>query len=332
MASLRNLAELAQVSIRTVARVLNNDANVRAETRTKVLKAVDELGYRPNRLARGLKRQKSFEIVVILSNFDELHMEKVQAMEEVFRMHDYSLSMVFDKDNSSRDVPRAMEDVCNRRPAGVVVMSRPLGKCRMWMNRLEEEEVPVIFVDSDSPDVPSPKVDRARGICDAVLHLSSAGRKRIAYVGPANSTGRGNCSRLQGYMNAMKIIGGEPVIVDIAMPGDMWTLGYNSGRDFLKLSPRPDAVQMFSDEMALAFMACMHDHGLRIPQDVAVMGFDDRHSARFSYPPLSTVRQPNAEIGRCVGELLLKKINNSCDEKEDFSPLIPPSLVIRSST
>ncbi|MBN1555356.1 MAG: LacI family DNA-binding transcriptional regulator [Phycisphaerae bacterium] len=330
--NLKDIAEVANVSVRTVARVLNKNGYVSTETRQKVTEAIQRLGYRPNRYARSLRKQQSFEIAVVSWTYDEIHMEKLRALETAIRKRDYSMTLLFDPMKSPADVNHVMEELHNRNPAAVAIINRPPLAEELWTVKLNEAGFAYLFIDSEYARDNSPKTDRQQGIFDAVEYLASTGRERIAYVGTVESSQKVGVARLRGYLQAVK----QHHLPDIILPMDThvsrWEAGQAVAEEFRKLTPRPDAVQMYSDELAMSFMHAIQKAGVRIPEDVAVMGFDDRRAARYASPPLSTVKQPNEELGKVIGELLLRKINGEDPPEEGWSPKIRPRLVIREST
>jgi DNA-binding LacI/PurR family transcriptional regulator len=259
-------------------------------------------------------------------------MEKLRALEREIRKHDYSMTLLFDPMKSLTDVEHVMEELKNRQPAAAAIINRPPLEDSSWSAKLNEAHIPFLFIDSEYSRDNSPKTDREQGIIDAVDYLFSTGRKRIAYVGTVKKSQKTGIARLKGYLKAIKKHHLPEIVIPMEFHVDRWEAGKISAEEFLKLNPRPDAVQAYSDELAMAFMYVLQQNGVRIPEDVAVMGFDDRRAAHFASPPLSTVKQPNEELGRVIGELLLRKINGENPPNGGWSPKIRPSLVIRKST
>lgn len=330
--SLKDIAELANVSIRTVARVLKKNGYVGQKTRQNVTKAIQQLGYRPNRYARSLRKQQSFEITVVSWTYDEIHMEKLRALEKEVRKHDYCMTLLFDPMKTLDDINHVMEELQNRQSAAVAIINRPPLRDTLWTTRLNGTHIPFLFIDSEHSRENSPKTDREQGVFDAVEYLASTGRKRIAYIGTVAKTQKVGFARLKGYLKAVKKNKLPEIIISMDFHQDRWTAGQSAAKSFLALKPSPDAVQMYSDELAMSFMYALQKKGVSIPGDVAVMGFDDRRAAQFASPPLSTVKQPNEELGQIVGELLLQKINGEDPPSGGWSPKVRPSLVIREST
>lgn len=329
--SLKDIADTAKVSIRTVARVIKNNGYVSPETRDSVNEVIQRLGYRPNRYARSLREQRSFEITVISWTHDEIHMEKLRALETLVRRHDYCMTLLFDPMRTPADVEHVVEELRNRRPAAVAVISRPPLDDACWAQHLEEAQLPFLFIDSEDPRMDSPRTDRESGVFDAVEYLVSTGRRRVAYVGRVESY-RGASARLRGYQRAVRKHELPEMVVPIESDLDKWEAGRMAVESLARLWPLPDAVQAYSDELAMSFMYFLQKQGIRVPDDIAVMGFDDRRAARFASPPLSTVKQPNEELGQVVGELLLRKIHNQGPPEGGWSPAVRPTLVIRETT
>jgi DNA-binding LacI/PurR family transcriptional regulator len=171
------------------------------------------------------------------------------------------------------------------------------------------------------------RIDRAHGVRMAVRHLSELGHEKIGYLG-----GVADRSRLDGYEAEVAELGIEPIVIDTDAWEGEFESGWHGGELFLALDPRPDAVQVFSDVTAMGFLAFLHEQGLRVPLDVAVVGFDDRQIASVCWPALTTVAQPNHEVGVAAAEILLDKIGGEPIPAEGWSQTVPTRLVVRDST
>lgn len=327
MPGLKEIAQAANVSIRTVSRVLKGRGSVSESARKAVEQVISELGYTPNLAARSLRMNRSYEIVVLGWSFDELHLPKLAGLESVMRQADYSVSVYFD-DPTGNDVPQSiLANLETRRPAGVVMLRMLTMNCRWWEEQLERIGIPYVFID------PSPKdktragvyIDRAQGVYESIKYLAGSGRKRIAYFGNNDN------SRLDGYRRAIAELGMEKIEITFGPLAGQSPQAVRSNMDKL-LAASPDSVQTYSDVVAMLLLGSLHDRGVKIPRDIAVVGFDDRPVAALAWPPLSTVAQPSIAAGNAAAEILLDRINGKPQPAEGWLRVLPTELVLRQSS
>ncbi len=327
MASLKDIAEAAGVSIRTVNRVLTGQGYAGPDTRRRVQAEARRLGYRPNRHARSLRTRRSFEVAVVAWSVDELHMAKIVALEQTLRRRDFSVNVLFvDRSAGVAGRDALAAELVARKPAGVAVFPLPGGGTADWIARLSEADLPCMAFDAPAPS-DSVRIDRSRGIAEAVHHLARTGRHRIAYLGQSR-----DANRLEGYRRALAELGRTEMLLEMAdhSPAEARRIGRELAG--LPVETRPDAVQAYSDVVAMGLLAGLHDAGLAVPDDVAVVGFDDRPAAALAWPALTTVAQPNEAVGQAVGELLLAKIDAADPPEQGWSRALPTRLVVREST
>lgn len=293
MATLRDIATEVGVSIRTVTRALSGTGYVRSDVRERILEVADRIGYRPDPVAQSLRLGRSRQIVVVSYSVDELHMAKIASLEQHVRPMGYSVSvMMARRDDLESDL--LVPEIRSRKPLGVAVIGHLQIDLTPLAAALYAAGIPCVPVDAKSR-LPAVLIDRPAGVAEAARHLIGAGRRRIVYAGPADST-----SRIDGFVRAMHEHGSEPLLY---APGiDHSAEALTAG--ILDAHPDVDAVQAYSDEWALELLAGLHSRGIRVPDDVAVIGFDDRWAASHSWPRLTTVAQPGEEIGAAVAELL----------------------------
>ncbi len=327
MASLKDIANKAGVSVRTVSRALRNEGYVGQATRERIQVVADELGYRPNLAARALRTGRSQEVAVVAGSMDELHVEKLVAFERVMAEAGYSVVLLFNRpdDESGETLYRS---IASRQTAGVAMFEsgRRLGAL---LERLGGGDLTMVLMDvrhAMGADVPSVRIDRQQGVYDAVMELYKSGRRRIAFVGSPEDS-----SRTDGYMRAMEEAGLEPVII-YAGGGEheQYEAGRQAVAKVMALDARPDALQCHTDVMATGVLAGLHERGVKVPGEIAVVGFDNRRLSTVCWPRLSTVAQPNDEVGAAAAELLLAQIRG-----EDLSePVVtlPTRVVLREST
>ncbi len=339
MATLKALAREAGVSIRTVNRVLKSQGYVGGETRRLVEAAVAKLGYQPNLAARSLKTAKSHIVAVLAFASDEPRMAQVAALERHLREAGYLVSVTFHLESGDgKQGARVVRELVGQHPAGIVLVGSgqhdphplwhilpalvaPLSAARMPYVVLDPRGEPAQACDAV-------KIDRGQGVREAVLFLArERGRKRIAFFGPTDDR-----TRLDGYEAALRVLGREPILLDF--PGLEAAAQREAGRKLaaLPVKARPDAVVVHADPIALSFLAGLHDGGVRVPQEVALVGFDDRPAAALAWPPLTTVAQPSAEIGKAGAAILLRKIAGERSPRGGWSQVLPTRLVVRETT
>jgi len=325
----------AGVSIATVSYVLNNTKPVSEETRQKVLEAARKLGYHPSNMARGLRSHRSYslgyswrpmpdgQINIILDTFLE-HMA-IAAARRDYHIVAYPTTTVKDEVAFYKKLLEA------HRVDGFVLSNTNYGDIRIRF--LLDVGVPFVAFVRANPEWEFPwiDVDGAAGMRKGVAHLISLGHTRIAFIAWPEGSLTGD-ERLRGYLEGMEAHG-LPVDNAWVLRGHMsHETGYTATQALMALPPsrRPTAIIAVTDVMAIGAMNALADMGIRVGQDVAVMGYDDIPMADYLRPPLTSLRQPIAEIGEQIVIMLL-----SCVESGKLKPrhvLMEPELVIRAST
>ncbi len=333
MATLRDLAAASGVSIRTVARVLKDSGYVHARTRARVGAAVRKLGYKANLAARSLKTARSHLIAVLTFTEDELRMAQVAALERRLREADYLVSMRFQLEtHDPRKTLGVVAEILQQDPAGVVVLGHDprVGEkvLPQVVPALVRARVPYVLLD---PKAFAPRdkydavlIDRGHGVREAVAYLARGGRKRIAFLGTQRER-----SRLADYEGAMKKLGRAPLLLDY--PGDDYDAIHALGKCFARRYRGTDAVVAHSDYIAMAFMAGLHEAGIHVPKQVAVVGFDDRPAARLAWPALTTIAQPLNEVGTAAAEIILRKIAKERRSPAGWTQTFPTRLIVRQT-
>jgi DNA-binding LacI/PurR family transcriptional regulator len=353
MATLKDISAKTGVSIRTVSRALKNDGYIKEDVRQKVLAAASELNYSPNRMALSLKTSKSYEICVLTWSTDELHMKKIASLEKKMRQHGYQISLMIDSPDSSDESKNDMiEDIIRRRPAGVVTLPAYVDHDRMALERFVEVGVLCIAIDPRHEHKERVEVDRQEGVYQAVKYLAGKYGSDTAYFG-IPSEGH-NETRLEGYQRAMTEFSFKAQIYEfnedlessydreIAFVrekypstemkfSDMahqYAAGLNAAEHVKENCPR--AALLFSDMMCMGFLKGLNGSGISIPEDLAIIGFDDRSFSALSTPALTTISHPNEEVGVATAEILLSTIND--EDKGLAAKKLTPTLVKRLST
>ncbi|HIC92649.1 MAG TPA: LacI family transcriptional regulator [Anaerolineae bacterium] len=328
-----DVARLAGVSPATVSYVINDGPRpVSEDTRTKVLWAIERLGYQPNVMAQNLRRQRTNTVGLVFMTIERhlthpYFVDLLTSVGEECARHGFDLLL-------SPCPDRALEQsiyermVGGRRVAGIIVTGIRHTDARIAY--LDAEEFPFVVLGRPerNEDLHYIDVDGARGTDEAVQHLIDLGWQRIALIGLSAEL---ICAddRLVGYRRALERNGlaYDPALV-VNMPTTE-AAGHQAMTRFLALDEPPDAVLACSDELALGAMNAAQEQGLVVGRDIGVIGFDDIPSAAYCQPPLTTIRQPMYEIGTRLCRMLIQIIEGK--EPEERQVVLPPTLIVRES-
>ncbi|MHC4916613.1 MAG: LacI family DNA-binding transcriptional regulator [Planctomycetota bacterium] len=327
MATLREIAARAGVSIRTVSRALSGAPDVKAETRAAITRISRELRYTPDPLARGLKLRRGYVVSVIVRRPEELAFAKVCVLERELRAAGYTTQLIFNAGGAEGEAGHLREALAYR-PAALVLFSSAGEGSAGHLLDLHASGRPYVLIDaSPLPDLDTIKIDRAEGVARAVGRLLDGGHSEVRYLGPHRDD-----ARTEGFLRAFS---------DRRQPvPDGWGLtGYDASfeggaaaaGDLAARRPETTAVFAYSDLFAYGVLGGLADGGLQVPGDVSVIGFDDRSPSQYVTPPLSTVAHPHEEVGRLAAEVILGKISGEISPGEGSRTAIP-SFVERRST
>ncbi|MDR2321523.1 MAG: LacI family transcriptional regulator [Microbacterium sp.] len=325
-ASIKDVALRAGVSPQTVSRVANGYAHVRPEKREKVLEAMRELGYRPNSAARNLKSGRFRSLGVVAFNITTLGNERtLEAVAEAGAEAGYTTTLIPVADPTRLNVAGAFGRLEEQAVDGIIlIMSAEFGSPDDYALTAG---LPLVIVDSTATaEHTLVDTDQEQGARTAMQHLLDLGHRRIAHVaGPLKSFSARR--REDAYARVCQ----EHALDPTGRHRGNWTAdsGYAAGRGILAEQPRPTAVFAANDQMALGVMRAAHEAGLRIPEDLSVIGFDDSDDSGSYWPPLSTIHQHFDVVGQRATELLIAMIDG---EPLPENPLIPTRLVVREST
>ena len=290
--------------------------------------AVEELGYQPNALARSLRVKRSHTIGMILpDNTNPYFAEIARSIEDASHQHGYSTILCNSDDNPAKE-QRYIQVLLEKQVDGIVLVSVGAQSAH---NLLQRSGSVVIMLDRVDPFLccDSVQIDNVYGGWLATRHLLELGHRQIACLAGPNIIIPSD-GRVRGYEKAMREQpDAEPYIR--VMIGDFHaSSGYELTRTLLSEAPEYTAVFACNDLMAIGAMRAIQEHGLRVPQDISVVGFDNIALARFLTPPLTTVAQPKYEMGQLALQLLLERIENK--ELPPRLPTLECSLIIRAST
>nr|WP_233255549.1 LacI family DNA-binding transcriptional regulator [Naasia lichenicola] len=323
-ASIRDVARRAEVSHQTVSRVLNNHPSIRPETKQRVLDAIEELGYRPNRAARMLVTSRSRTIGILSSSRTQYGpAASIQAIEVAARASGYSVvtSNLLTTDEGA--ILAEVDHLVDQAVEGIVVIA-PQVRVLDVLSSLALRVPYVTLQMTDRVITHALSFDQIAGARMATQHLIDLGHRRIYHLAGPQDWIEAE-ARMKGFLQAMS---DNDVPTTAPILGD-WTadFGYRAGVELLRYR---DFTAIFSsnDQMALGLMHAVRDAGLDCPRDVSIVGFDDIPEARHFSPPLTTVRQDFPELGRRAVALLLAQLDGS----EDYRETIVPELIVRGTT
>jgi DNA-binding LacI/PurR family transcriptional regulator len=327
-AVMTDVARLAGVSHQTVSRVINGSPQVRSATRERVLTAMRTLDYRPNSAARALVTGRSQTLGVV--SFDTTLYGPATTLYSVERAaHDagYLITIVSLEALDRDSVVSAVERLRLQGVDGILVIA-PLEGAGDALVDLPRD-LPLVAVEAGPRGaLPVVAVDQLAGASLATRHLLELGHRTVAHIaGPGDFVEASQ--RIQGWRSALEAAGAEapPLLVGDWSPG----AGYELGRRLLEELPDVSAIFVGNDQMALGVLRALHEAGVAIPGQVSVVGFDDIPEAPYFTPPLTTVRQDFAEVGRRSLRLVLEMME-SADGPPPSPALVAPELILRSST
>ena len=327
--TIHDVARLAGVSSATVSKALNNAPHVSAEARRRVQEAAAKLGFRPNGIARSLKARRTLTLGLITDDLEGVFTTAMaRGVEEATSAQGFSVFLCNSYGDAARERAH-LEVLMDKRVDGVILLSgyrvRERGAPALPLGSL-----PVVYLYQYTHDLPVPCIvpdDRGGGAI-GTRHLIGLGRRRIAFInGPYHY--EATYLRLEGYREALREAGlaWDPALVRTGK----WyeDSGYDNARDLMALHEPPDAIFCASDSLAAGALDALRDLGVRVPEDVAVVGFDNRNFAAHQRPPLTSVALPLYEMGQLASELLLAAIAGTAAEPALVR--VPCSLIQRRS-
>ncbi|HUN25417.1 MAG TPA: LacI family DNA-binding transcriptional regulator [Steroidobacteraceae bacterium] len=324
--TIRDVARELGISVATVSRALTRPELLRRDTRDRVIATAERLGYRPNLLARGLRRGETRALLFIVPTLSPFFLEIYAGAEDVAREADFALLLGSSRGDAERE-EACFDQVVSGRADGIILLTglvpsayasgkRPLPPLIAVLERVPHHAVPVI------------RTDHRSGAAAATRHLIDLGHRRIAHIAGSRRA-PSSAQRLGGYRSTLESAGlaAPPELVH---PGDF---GLRSGlvamEALLTLRDPPTAVLCGNDEMAFGAILALNRAGLAVPRDVSVVGFDNQAMAEYSNPPLTTVHIPREELGRRAALALIEQLKGRSVAHE---PVLPTRLIVREST
>lgn len=328
--TMRDVARLAEVSVATVSAVANGTAVVSPKRAERVRKAMEALDFHPDQIARSLKTGRTQVVGMILPDVtNPFYPEVIVGAEEIARAAHYSV-MLCNANEDPQQEQQQLNTLFSHRVDGVLIAcSDPA----ISFDRVMRRRFPIVCFDRIPPGFQgdSAATDNYHGAYEGTRHLISLGHERIAALAGRTSLST-HSARLQGFRRAMAD-GGLPVFDDLCWPGGMQPqAGYDAGRKLFALARRPTALFCTNNKLLLGFVRAMGELGLRCPEDISIVGFDDFTWTENFHPPLTTVVQPARELGRRAMQLLLERVENTVDDIPSRQIVLKQELRVRAST
>lgn len=333
-ATIHDVALKAGVSPMTVSRVVNGESNVRDTTRQTVLAAIKELRYSPNPAARSLAGAQNLRIGLLYSNPSAAYLSEflLGALDECSRS---STQLMLEKcEVSSATAEReAARRLIEGGVAGVI-LPPPVCESQVILAELEKVAIPTVAVATgrSRSDASCVRIDDFKAAYEMTEYLLKLGHRRIGFIrGHPNQTASGE--RWLGFEAALRAAECKPETPRIAQGYFSYRSGLDAAEELLTLDPRPTAIFASNDDMAAAVVSVAHRHGLDVPRDLSVVGFDDTATATNVWPELTTIRQPIAAMAQAALNLLARKIrkHREGETQSSIDRLVAHELIVRES-
>jgi len=327
MVKIKDVADAAGVSTATVSRVLANKPHVRQEVKARVMKVVKKLNYRPNRVARSLRSQKSTIIGLIVSDIENPFFQQVgRAVEDAAHEQGYSV-MLCNNDEDPDKEQRYLHLIRDENLAGIILS--PTRQTADNFSTTSELNMPMVVIDRrvSNVEVDNIIIDNVQATQTITTHLIEHGYRRIgAIFGIGSTTGR---ERREGFVQALKAHDLQPStdLVKYANPRE--EDGFNTTIKLLQLSEPPDAIFTSNSLLAAGALRALRESDIAIPEEIAFASFDETTWANLVVPALTVIEQPTHEIGRTATELLIKRIQDPTRSTREVT--LKSKLIVRQS-
>ena len=324
-----DVAKQAGVSFGTVSRVINNDVHVKKETRERVIETMERLGFVANRQARSLAGGKSNSIGVLVPDLGTVYIgEIIRGIDAELSLTDLDLILYTTHRTASKETNYVTNLATGMVDGLLLVLPRSPAD---FIGNLTQSKFPFVLIDHQGAgrDCPAVGATNWQGGYNATEYLVNLGHTRIGFITGSMDLG---CAvdRLDGYRSALRTYH-IPYVPDFIYEGKFFQPdGYAGAQRLLDLPNPPTAIFASNDVMAMGAMDVIRHRGLRIPDDISIVGFDNIPQAAMVYPPLTTVQQPLEQMGRVATQVLLGMLKNP--EKKFTRLELPTELIVRSST
>ncbi|MHB8277522.1 MAG: LacI family DNA-binding transcriptional regulator [Candidatus Humimicrobiaceae bacterium] len=328
--NIKVIAEKAGVSTATVSRVLSGFPGVREKTKKKVMKITSDLNYEVDGIARSLRQKKTYKIGVIVGNvLSQFYSILAKSIEDVAIKYGYSVILCNGDDDPEKEL-NYLKVLRSSRVDGIIIA--PTGKNADYVNSLMQSNIKIVLVDRliEGVDCDAILVDNEKGAYTAVKYLIDKGYKKIAIIDGFidRTTGK---ERLKGYLRALNE-NNIPRNDDFIKIKDFKKRsGIVFANELLENKNKPEAIFAANLDLTIGVLLSIKNFGLKIPDDIAVIGFDDSDWAQILDPPLTVISQPVYDLGATTAEMLIKNIENNNSKKEKLIVTLNTKLIERDS-
>ena len=330
-ATIKDIAKRLNISISTVSRALRNASDVNADTKNAVMALSEQLNYQPNRLALSLRQKQTHTIGVIVPNLDYVLASMVKGIDEVALEAGYTVMVCQSNESFGREIvntKRLLDSLVD----GFIISVSSETKSFEHFKKIQDRNIPIVVFDRVTPDLiaPSVRIDNQDGGFQATEHLIEQGYKRIAILAGPKNLGISNL-RLEGYLNALKkhkLKKDNDLIVFCDFNQDY---AYFATQELLAMKKRPDAIFTITDRMAIGAMLAIKEKGLKMPQDIGLVGFNNEPIVSLVTPGISSVEQPSFELGKAAAKLFIETMHNN-EDMSSVEQVLKTKLFIRESS
>ncbi|UCE06637.1 MAG: LacI family DNA-binding transcriptional regulator [bacterium] len=328
--TIKDIATKAGVSVVTVSRALNDKPDISKTTKEHILKIAQELGYTPNSLAKSLVTRKTNTIgILVPDNLDPFYPEVVQGIADKCRERDYSIILCHTDGEADKEL-EYLRLIRSKRADGMIIY--PVQNDNRYIEELKNSPIPFVFVGrhTDALDCDYVMNDNVHGAYLAVNHLLQKGHTNITYIcaKPFASSGK---ERITGCKKAISEKGLPPNYLNVVTCEPKIESCYKAVKELILQNEKSTAIFIWDDKLAIGALKAILEAGMRIPQDIAIVGYNDTEIARHLFPPLTTVRHASYQIGEIAARILLDRLDSD-DILETKQIVLKPELVVRKTT
>ncbi|MFC3814250.1 LacI family DNA-binding transcriptional regulator [Lysobacter sp. GCM10012299] len=333
--TIKDVAERAEVSLKTVSRVINDEPSVQASTRARVQRAIDDLGYQPDPSARSLRSAQNYALGLVYDNPNPYYVIAVQnGVLSVCRETGYGLQ-IHPCDSSSPNLASELIDLVQHSRLAGLVLAPPMSERNELVTELVAHGIRLVRIVSAAADPQDGSaciyVDDRDAAYEITEHLIQLGHSRIGFLWGGKSHGS-SWERYKGYEDALREYG-ITLDPDLVVEGDYsFDDGFRGARRLFALADRPTAIFGSNDEIAAGVLAAAKSSGMNVPYDLSIAGFEDSPFSKQSWPALTTAKQATQEIARHAAHRLLQEIREHAPSKPLPNEGFSPELVVRGST
>lgn len=330
-ATIKDIARTLNISTSTVSRALRNAHDVNPETRKAVLALSEELAYQPSRLALSLQQQQTHTIGVIVPNLDFMMATMIKGIDEVALEAGYTVMVCQSNESYHRELVNTQRLLDSLVDGFIISVSSETTSFEHF-KKIQKKKMPLVFFDRDSSDIAAPRVklDNGQGGYLAADHLVKQGYRRIAVLAGPRNLSIGN-DRMAGALAALQHHGLKTPPEGVVYCNFKQEDAYTATLQLLQGKSRPDAIFAISDRMAIGALLAIREKGLRLPQDIGLVGFNNEPITGLLTPSISSVDQPAFEMGKAAAKLFIAQRNGE-EAPENEEIILKPALFIRESS